>query len=254
MDHQVLSRPRIGVPWRTAAEEAANKRTKINNYLNAVEQAGGEAVLLSLTSGAETLKREAENLDAFALTGSPADIDPAHFGAKRHPAAADADHARERTDFTLLEHALAAGKPVLAICYGIQSLNVFLGGSLIQDIPTELGTKICHSPEEDELPDGTETPDAIHGATLDPGRVFTLSGSVHAEVNSWHHQSVLEPGLGLRVTARAPDGVIEAVEWTENSNWVVGVQWHPERMQTDPLAQALFREFVTAARLARAEK
>jgi putative glutamine amidotransferase len=254
MDHQVLSRPRIGVPWRTAAEEAANQRTKIDNYLNAVERAGGEAVLLSLTSGADALKREAENLDAFVLTGSPADIDPAHFGAKRHPAAADADAVRERTDFTLLEHALAGGKPVLAICYGIQSLNVFLGGSLVQDIPTELGTEVCHSPEEDELPDGSETPDAMHGASLDPGRVCTLSSGVQAEVNSWHHQSVLKLGRGLRITARAPDGVIEAVEWTENSSWVVGVQWHPERMRADALAQALFREFVTATRLARAEK
>ncbi len=254
MDHQVLSRPRIGVPWRTAAEEAANQRRKIDNYLNAVERAGGEAVLLSLASGADILKRESENLDAFVLTGSPADIDPAHFGAKRHPAAADADAARERTDFTLIEHALAAGKPLLAICYGIQSLNVFLGGSLIQDIPTELGTKICHSPEEDELPDGTDTPDAIHGASLDPGRVLALSGEARPEVNSWHHQSVLEPGRGLRITARAPDGVIEAVEWTENSNWVVGVQWHPERMNADGLAQALFSELVTAARLAQAEK
>ena len=254
MDHQVLSRPRIGVPWRTAAEEVANQRRKIDNYIIAVERAGGEAVLLSLTSGAEALKREAENLDAFVLTGSPADIDPAHFGAKRHPAAADADHARERTDFTLLEHALTAGKPVLAICYGIQSLNIFLGGTLIQDIPTELGAKICHSPEEDELPDGTETPDAIHEASLDPGRVLALAGSIQAEVNSWHHQAVLEPGRNLRITARAPDGVIEAVEWTENSNWVVGVQWHPERMREDSLAQALFGELVTTARLARAEK
>src|ERR1700690_3923692 len=254
MDHQVLSRPRIGIPWRTAAEEAANQRGKIDNYVNAVERAGAEAVLLSLVSGPEALKHAAVHLDAFLLTGSPADIDPAHFGAKRHPAAADADAARERTDFTLLEHALAVEKPALAICYGIQSLNVFLGGSLVQDIPTELGTEVCHSPEEDELPDGTETPDAMHGASLDPGRVRPLSSGVQAEVNSWHHQSVLKLGRGLRITARAPDGVIEAVEWTENSNWVVGVQWHPERMRADALAQALFREFVTAARLARAEK
>jgi len=254
MDQHVLSRPRIGVPWRTAAEEAANRRAKIDKYLHAVERAGGEAVLLSLTSGADVLKREAENLDAFLLTGSPADVNPAHFGAKRHPATGDADAARERTDFTLLEHALAAGKPVLAICYGIQSLNVFLGGSLVQDIPTELGTKVCHSPEEDELPGGSEAPDAMHGANIDPGRVFTLSSTAQAEVNSWHHQSVLELGRGLRITARAPDGVVEAVEWTDNSNWVVGVQWHPERMPADALAQALFRELVTAARLARTEK
>jgi putative glutamine amidotransferase len=254
MAQQVLSRPRIGVPWRTAAEEAANRRTKIDNYLNAVERAGDEGVLLSLTSGKDALKRQAAELDGFLLTGSPADVDPAHFGAKRHPAAEYPDAARERTDFTLLEHALITGKPVLAVCYGIQSLNVFLGGTLIQDIPTELGTKICHSPEEDELPDGTEAPDAMHGATIDPGHVLTLSGAGQAEVNSWHHQSVLEPGLGLRITAHAPDGVVEAVEWTDNSNWVVGVQWHPERMPGDALAEALFQDLVTAARMARAEK
>jgi putative glutamine amidotransferase len=254
MAQQVISRPRIGVPWRTAAEEAANQRSKIDKYLRAVEKAGGEAVLLSLVSGTDTLKREAENLDGLLLTGSPADVDPAHYGAKRHRAAAEADAARERTDFTLLEHALAAEKPALAICYGIQSLNVFLGGSLIQDIPTELGVEICHSPEEDELPDGSETPDAMHAVSLDTGRVFSLSSAAHPEVNSWHHQSVLEPGRGLRVTARAPDGVVEAVEWTDKSNWVVGVQWHPERMVADELAQSLFRELVAAARMARAEK
>ena len=130
----------------------------------------------------------------------------------------------------------------------------FSGGSLVQDIPTELGTKVCHSPEEDELPDGSETPDAMHSANLGIGRVFDLSGAPQAEVNSWHHQSVLEPGRGLRVTARAPDGVVEAVEWMDDSNWVVGVQWHPERMTGDALAQSLFRELVAAARLAQAEK
>jgi len=254
MAQQVLSRPRIGVPWRTAAEEASNERAKIDKYVRAVERAGGEAVLLSLISGADALKREAENLDGFLLTGSPADIDPSHFGAKRHPATADADPTRERTDFTLLEQALATGKPLLAICYGIQSLNVFLGGSLVQDIPSELGAQICHSPEEDELPGGGEAPDAIHGASLDPGRVLALCGAAQAEVNSWHHQSVLELGRGLRITARAPDGVVEAVEWAENSNWLVGVQWHPERMPADPLAQALFRDLVAAARLTRAAK
>jgi putative glutamine amidotransferase len=251
MPQQNDSRPRIGVPWRMAAEEAANKRTKIDNYLQAVERAGGKAVLLSLASSADDLKREAANLDGFVLTGSPADLDPAHYGATRHPATDDADAARERTDFTLLEHALIAAKPVLAICYGIQSLNVFLGGSLVQDIPAEIGTKIVHSPEEDELPGGGEVPDAMHSVTIDPGHLFELSRSASAEVNSWHHQSVREPAHGLRVTARAPDGVIEAVEWTDNSNWVIGVQWHPERMPTDPLACALFSQLVTNAKLVR---
>src|SRR6202521_713347 len=142
MPDQNHVRPRVGVPWRTAKEEASNDKMKSDRYLRAVERAGGEPVLVSLLSSLGELKRRASELDAFLLTGSPADVDPAHFGAKRHPAAADADAARERTDFALLEHTLSAGKPVMAICYGIQSLNVFLGGSLVQDIPSELGMKI----------------------------------------------------------------------------------------------------------------
>jgi putative glutamine amidotransferase len=254
MTRQMQNRPRVGVPWRTAAEEAANQRAKIEKYLQAVEKAGGEAVLLSLVASPEDLKRQVENLDAFVLSGSPSDLDPAHFGAPRHPATADADAARERTDFALLEHALSAGKPVLAICYGLQSLNVFLGGSLVQDIPAELGTNVCHSPEEEEFPNGVEMPDLLHGARFDEGRVLRLLGAAQAEINSSHHQSVLEPGRGLRVTARAPDGVIEAVEWTADENWVVGVQWHPERMPEDALAQALFRDLLMAARQTQAAK
>jgi putative glutamine amidotransferase len=254
MSDQNPIRPRVGVPWRTAQEEAANDWPKVDKYLRAVERAGGEPVLVSLVLSSAELKIRTAELDAFLLTGSPADVDPAHFHAKRHPAAVDADAARERTDFMLLEHALAASKPVLAICYGVQSLNVFLGGSLIQDIPSELGSKICHSPEEDETPDGEETVDSIHGAQFDAGRVLALSGAPRAQINSSHHQSVCEPGRGLRITAHAPDGVVEAVEWTGDSNWVVGVQWHPERMGTDPLAQALFRDLLTAARQAGAVK
>ena len=254
MPQESQIRPRVGVPWRTTAEEAANKRATIDKYLRAVERAGGEAVLLSLVNDSAELKRQLETLDAFVLSGSPADLDPAHFQAKRHPATADADAARERTDFALIEHALSEGKPTLAICYGIQSLNVFLGGSLLQDIPTELGTKVCHSPEEDEFPDGTETPEPIHDAQFAEGRVMRLAGGLHADVNSSHHQSVLEPGRGLRITAHAPDGVIEAVEWTEDENWIVGVQWHPERMPEDALAQALFRNLVLAARQSHAAK
>jgi putative glutamine amidotransferase len=247
-------RPRVGVPWRMVREEAANNRPKIDKYLRAVESAGGEPVLVSLQLTPEELQRRAAELDAFLLTGSPADVDPAHFHAKRHAATVDADFARERTDFTLLEHALGTGKPVLAICYGVQSLNVFLGGSLIQDIPSELGLKICHSPEEDETRDGVELPDAMHGAEFDAGRVRDLSGWPRAEINSSHHQSVFEPGRGLRITARAPDGVVEALEWTGDSNWVVGVQWHPERMPGDALAQSLFRDLVLAASQARVAK
>ncbi len=244
------SRPRIGVPWRAAKEEAASSRPKMARYMRAVERAGGEAVLLSLLWPGAELRRRLAELDGFLLSGSPADVDPSHFHATVHPATQEPDPARERTDFTLLEHALGSRKPVLAICYGIQSLNVFLGGSLIQDIPSELSSSICHS-REDGVPGRTEETDPLHGAQFDLGRVLDLAHARHAEVNSSHHQSILEPGRGLRITARAPDGVVEAVEWTEDSNWVVGVQWHPERMPEHTLAKALFKELVSAARRTR---
>jgi putative glutamine amidotransferase len=252
---QASSRPRVGVPWRTVAEETANRRAKIEPYLRAVELAGGDAVVISLTTPADELRLQAEKLDGFVLTGSPADLDPAHFRAKRHPATADADPARERADFALLEHALEKHKPVLAICYGLQSLNVFLGGSLIQDIPSEIGLKIRHSPGNDEPPGGAAKPDdPVHGARFDVGRVLDLFGEPQAEVNSSHHQSVLAPGRGLRIAAHAPDGVVEAVEWIGDSNWIVGVQWHPERRPGDALTRALFGGLLSAARLAQAAR
>jgi putative glutamine amidotransferase len=246
-------RPRIGVPWRSTKEEAANNRPKIDKYLRAVERAGGDPVLVSLAHSAGELGRMADDLDAFVLTGSPADVNPALYHAARHSTTAGADAGRERTDFALIEHALSAAKPLLAICYGIQSLNVFLGGSLIQDIPSEIPHALGHSPEE-ELPGGAKPVEAFHAAQFEPGRVRDLAGSQHMQVNSSHHQSILKAGRSLSVTARAADGVVEAVEWTGDSNWVVGVQWHPERLPEDALAQGLFRELVTAARRMPARK
>jgi putative glutamine amidotransferase len=247
-------RPRVGVPWRTAAEEAAGRQPRLDLYLRAVTRAGAEPVLVSLQLPPDQLKRQAAELDAFVLPGSPADVDPSYFRGARHPAAAEADKARERTDFTLLEHALAADKPVLAICYGIQSLNVFFGGSLVQDITSELGSLVCHSPAAGNAAAGAVLEDVYHDAQFDEGLVRGMAGSPQTQVNSYHHQSVLEPGRGLRVTARAPDGVVEAVEWTSESPWIVGVQWHPERMPEDALAQALFSGVVSAAREGRAAR
>ena len=150
-------------------------------------------------------------------------------------------------DVALLDHALAAAKPVLAICYGTQLLNVYLKGTLRQDIPSELNTEIAHDREEYGA-------DAFHAARIEGGclaaMVGQIDGSAEASVTSSHHQAILDPGRGLRVTARAPDGVIEAVEWTGGPPWVIGVQWHPERMHGDPLAEALFRRLVSEAQAA----
>jgi len=234
---------RVGIPYRTRKEELSNKRDSYDKYVAAVAANGAEPVEISLGLTPEELQSLAQTLDAVVLPGSPADVEPSLFHATRHPKTAESDAARERTDFALLDHAVTEHKPVLAICYGVQSLNVFLGGALVQDIPSAIHTKIQHAWA------GHEGPEPHHEVTLDAGsRLAQLAGSTQARVNSSHHQSVLQPGKNLRVVAHAPDGVIEAVEWTGDANWIVGVQWHPERMvAADELSQSLFRELAAAA-------
>jgi putative glutamine amidotransferase len=194
------------------------------------------------------LQQLAESLDGVALSGSPADVDPALFHSAPHPKTNVSDRDRERTDFALIEHCFREQKPVLAICYGIQSLNVFLGGTLVQDIPAEVGRSVEHDVESDH-----GSPETFHSVAIESGsRLAELThGITEARVNSSHHQSVLDPGRGLRVTARSSDGVIEALEGTSSAQWLIAVQWHPERMvEDDALALALFRSLAAAARKA----
>jgi putative glutamine amidotransferase len=245
MTQETDSRPRVGVPWRTVAEESGNKRERIENYLRAVREAGGEPIVVSLRLPEKQLQTLAQSLDAVLLTGSPADIEAQRWGSARHPAAGAPDPDRERTDDALLDHAFATGKPVLAICYGAQLLNVHFGGSLIQDIPSEMQTTIDHDQDEDGN-------DGLHAVRIEGGHLAEVAGQLRGtkdtQINSSHHQSILQLGRGLRVTARAADDVVEAVEWEGNNNWVVGVQWHPERMRGDALAHALFRRLISEAR------
>jgi putative glutamine amidotransferase len=242
------NRPRVGIPWRTAQEEVAENRSKIRNYEDSVRRAGGEPVLLSLTHPAD-LQQLLPALDAFVLPGSPADIDPADYGGVNGGKSEPADPPREQTDRAILDHAFAEKKAVLAICYGCQLLNVYLGGTLIQDLRTETGTATPHR-KLDLAPQPKEDP--IHGATLEPtSRLASIAGGALTEIYSSHHQAIEKPGKNLRVTAHAPDGIIEGVEWTGDSNWVVGVQWHPERMPGNAFAEQLFSDFVAAARAER---
>lgn len=248
MPSDTSPKPRVGIPYRTRKEELKGERGKYDKYCQAVLQAGGEPVEVSLALPPHQLRQLASSLDAVLLTGSPADVNPSLYHAARNPASAEADPDRERTDFALLEHAFAEHKPVLAICYGVQSMNVFLGGTLIQDIPSELHTPIQHPWSNRDK----GAPEPFHAAKIEPGsRLRELAGADEIGINSSHHQSILEPGRNLRITARASDGVIEAVEWTGDSNWVTGVQWHPERIaESDLFAQRLFGTLIEAARKA----
>src|SRR5580698_5412448 len=246
MGTESSQKPLVGIPYRTKKEEVTGNRLKYETYADAVRGAGGDPVEISLGLPRDELKRLAGTLDGVVLPGSPADVEPSLFHALRHPECAESDPDRERTDFALLENAFAEHKPVLAICYGIQSLNVFLGGSLVQDIPSEL-----HSPIEHQWHGSKQgTPEPFHAVRIESGsHLKQIAGADDARVNSSHHQSIFDLGRNLRVAARAPDDVVEAVEWTGDSNWVIGVQWHPERMiSTDPLAKGLFANLVAAAR------
>lgn len=241
-------RPRVGIPWRTLQEESELQRPKIKNYEDAVRRAGGEPVLLPLSDSAK-LRDILPNLDAFVLPGSPADVEPAQYGARNTGLSAPADAAREQTDRAILQHAFREKKPVLAICYGCQLLNVYLGGTLIQDLRAETGTSTPHR-KKDIIPEPADDP--RHAVILEPdSRLAGIAGGMKAETNSSHHQAVQRPGNQLRITARATDGTIEGMEWTGDSNWVVGVQWHPERMFGDPAADKLFRGLVAAAQNSR---
>ena len=237
-------KPRVGIPYRTRNEELTNKREAYDKYLEAARRAGGEPVEISLALADSELKKLAASLDAVMLPGSPADVHPALYKAAAHPLGSFSDPRRETTDFKLLEHAFAEHKPVLAICYGIQSLNVFLGGSLVQDIPSEVPPALQHS-----WP-GHAGPEPRHAVSMDSAsRLAKIVGNDELRVNSSHHQSVLAPGKGLQIVARASDGVVEALEWNGDANWVVGVQWHPERMiEDDEAARALFAEWMVMAR------
>jgi len=243
-------RPQVGVPFRRAKQEAAGKRPE--KYLRMVEEAGGQPVVISLGESQANLKELARRLDAFVLPGSSADVDPSRYHARRHPRCAEPDPSRERTDCMLFDSAFSECKPVLAICYGLQSLNVYLGGTLVQDIPSELRAGLRH----DWSGSSTRQPEPFHALLIEPGSCLAeIAGTTETRVNSSHHQAVRWPGRGLRVVARAPDGVVEALELSDGleppggdyRHWVMGVQWHPERMPGDAFAIALFSRLLAAA-------
>jgi putative glutamine amidotransferase len=244
------ARPRVGIPWRTTEEQRQRKRDKLDYYFEAARKAGADPEEVELDQSPEQLEEQLKKLDAFVLPGSPADVNPSRYGASRHPKTNTLDPNRDATDEAILAHAFTSSKPVLAICYGCQILNVHLKGSLIQDIPDVRPDRPQAVPHgTTDLAAGAKGGDQRHDAVLSAGSTLAkLAGSTSAHINSSHHQAIDQPGEKLCVTAYAPDGTIEGVEWTGDSNWVVGVQWHPERMPDDALSQRLFQQFVAAAR------
>jgi putative glutamine amidotransferase len=250
--------PRIAIPMPHSTDHEYGERA-IPQYEKAVALVGGEPVRVQLEQTRDAILRLMQTCDGVLLPGSNADVDPARFRAPRSPRTAAADPRRDAVDDLLLESAYSSRKPVLGICYGLQSLNVYRTGSLIQHIPDFLPEETRHRVNHEA---GKKVAVA-HSVEIEPksklAEIVTAEvGSRDAEVrsplivpvNSSHHQSAEAVGNGLRVVARCPDdGIIEALEGTEPDHFVLAVQWHPERsVDDDQASRAIFAALIDAAR------
>ena len=241
-------KPRIAIPIPTTADLEYNQRSW-PAYAEAVRQAGGEPIEVPLTSTG--LTDLMATCSGVLLTGSPADVDPEHYGHDRIPECSPADPARETVDTLLLEDAHLYKKPIFCICFGTQLLNVYRGGTLVQDLVPQpvnhsagKSVAVAHS--------AAVAPDSLLGKMIlnaDPNEAPLVDDFLRLPINSSHHQAIGIPGEGLRVAARCPqDAVIEAVEGSDPDHYVMAVQWHPERSQDISAASnALFQQFILEA-------
>jgi len=232
-----VSRPRIGIP--VDLDEGAGRHEIGRGYADAVLQAGGLPILLP--PAPEAARDYLAACDGLLVAGGAFDIAPERYGETRRAARLGPTRPA-RTDFewAMAEAALGAGVPVLGVCGGMQLLNVVRGGTLHQHLPDDLGAD-----HEQAAPKDVPS----HLVEIEPGTLLArLVGEEPLPVNSTHHQAVSRPGAGVRVSARAPDGVVEALE-VPGLPFALGVQWHPEAAgRHEPRHLAIYRGLVDAAR------
>jgi putative glutamine amidotransferase len=206
-------------------------------YVEAVRHAGGIPVLVPpQPENAELLMKE---LDGFVLAGGD-DCDPSVYGEQRHSTVEPMDSRRQTNDLALAEAARKHQVPTLGICLGLQVMNVAAGGTLIQDIDTQHETEIRHASEPEDR--------GRHDVIIEQGtHLASVLPASELNVNSSHHQAIRKVGEGLRVTALAPDGIVEGLEDPRHP-FYLGVQWHPEDMSGEESASTLFAAFIEAAR------
>jgi putative glutamine amidotransferase len=262
-------KPRIAIPLPHGSDPEYAQRA-IPQYERAVELSGAEAVRIPLDRPPAEIMKLIERCDAVLLPGSKADVDPAKFDSERHPKTEAADPKRDTVDELLLQDAYNMRKPVLGICYGLQILNVYRSGTLVQHIESavnhEAGRKVPVA-HEVEIEPGSKLAQivrAIENAHENAGKGRASSRAEHLfksrdgttgsralpiPVNSSHHQSADAVGDGLKIVARCPDdGIIEALEGTSPDHFVLAVQWHPERsFDDDQHSRAIFKALVKAA-------
>ena len=214
------------------------------DYCCSVVLAGGAPVLIPLELGECAWRSIYERMDGLLFPGG-VDVNPLYYGEERHPHLGQVDDLLDEAELVLARWALADRLPVLAICRGIQLINVAAGGSLYQDLPTQFPGTLRHASSPPAYPRDHRA----HVVHIEPGtRLASIFGENELWTNSRHHQAVRDVAPGFVVTARAPDGVIEGTEKVD-ARFIVGVQWHPENLvATDPQMLALFQSFVQASR------
>lgn len=239
-------KPLIGI---TATERVVKElqwpfQMTLSYNIDAISRAGGLPVIIPVGLDTDSLRGIYERVDGLLLPGG-GDINPTQYRAEAHEKTSGIDDRRDETEFTLVHWAVADDRPLFGICRGNQVLNVALGGSLIQDVPSLVETDIKHH----HHPSEPEVPQYVHEVELEPdSRVAAILGRTHLSVNSLHHQGVGEVAPGLKITARAPDGIIEGLE-VPGKHFALTVQWHPEIMvQYDETMPALFSAFIDAVR------
>ena len=229
-------RPLIGI---TSAYIPDGGYVKVySSYAQAVEEAGGMPVILPVTEDHDLVAEYVRVLDGLLLTGGD-DVPPEAYGESPLEQTKTLSPRRHRFEKALVEAWLRTRKPILGICRGCQQVNVVCGGTLVQDIPTQVGTSVIHR-------DPKGGGDAAHRVAIEPGTTLrSLLSSASVQVNSNHHQAVKDVGNNLRVTARSPDGLIEALEFTDGRFGLL-VQWHPERVTDAKHRKAIYGAFVRA--------
>ena len=237
------ARPLVAVSATTELIQGV-PRVRLNDaYLRALEGAGLTPIVTAPLGDASRAAELVAQMAGLVLTGGE-DIAPARFGAVPHPRAEAPNERRDAWELALVAAARDRRLPTLAICRGVQLLNVAMGGTLLQDIPSERPDALGHAPHAPR--------DArVHDVRIEPGsRLARSSGTERMRVNSRHHQAVDRVGDGLRAVAHASDGIIEGVEGTDDAWWVMGVQWHPEDLAAtpEPWDRGLFAAFARALR------
>lgn len=239
-----MANSRIVAITATTDATGTSTRVRVNRAYTDAMIAAGLIPLVVPPVPAEAVAAILDAVQGLVLTGGE-DIDPVYFGAERHPATGPANDDRDRCELALAREAAARRMPTLAICRGIQVLNVALGGSLVQDIPSERSSAIDHDAESSRNV-------RVHAVDVALGsRLGGIVGSRAISTNSFHHQAVDQLASGLCAVATSPDGIVEAVECTDRAWWMVGVQWHPEELTgtSEDWDRRLFAAFADAVRL-----